>query len=223
MSCLSSSSEQPSIAQEPSQIAQWQTVPAKVYVQAGQRWGVLGTMGCCFAPLAASCLLQPQVGDLVLLTFDGRQAYILAVLERSGHTAQLQLPADTVVRSAGSVRVQAGGGLHLQAAQAVVLQGADVALQAEQCLLQARNVHLAGQSLHSYFAQRQEYSGQRQQVDGQSQLHAGQRVTRVAGHDDYAAASQRLVIERDWRVRARSAELRGAQRVVVDGQQVHLG
>lgn len=223
MSCLSPGSEQVRTSQDPSQAGQWRTVQAKVYVQAGQRWGVVGAMGSRFAPLAASCLLQPQVGDVVLLTLDEQQAYILAVLERSGQTAQLHLPADTVVRSAGSVRVQAGGALHLQAAQAVVLQGADMAVQAEQYLLQARHVHLAGQSLHSYFAQRQEYSGQRQQHDGQCQLQAGQRVTRVAGHDDYAAASQRLVIERDWRVRARSVELRGAQRVVVDGQQVHLG
>lgn len=202
---------------------QWRTVPARVYVQAGLRWGVVGAMGSRFLPLAASCLLQPQVGDEVLVALGGVQAYILAVLERSGPTAQVHLPGDTVLSTAGSLSVQAGDGLRMQSPRAVVLQGSDLALQADQCLVQARQVLMAGERCHSHFSEREEYSVRRRQSDGRQEMSVGQRVTRVAGHDDYRAKSHRLIVERDWRVRARSAELRGEQRVVIDGEQVHLG
>lgn len=223
MSYVDVGSEQGRAARDEGANEQWRTVPARVYVQAGVRWGVVGAMGSRFLPLAASCLLQPQVGDVVLVALGGAQAYILAVLEHSGSTAQVHLPGDTVLSTTGSLNVQAGDGLRLQSPRAVVLQGSDLALQADQCLVQARQVLMAGERCHSHFSEREEHSVRRRQSDGRQDMSVGQRVTRVSGHDDYRAVSQGLIVERDWRVRARSAELRGEQRVVIDGERLHLG
>ena len=69
--------------------------------------------------LAASCLLRPEPGDLVLAALpeaESAQAFILAVLERSeaASPAMLDLPAGAVVSAmAGSVRIEAAQGISL--------------------------------------------------------------------------------------------------------------
>jgi len=75
--------------------------------------------GACSCRLAASCLLRPEPGDLVLAALpeeESAQAFILAVLERAeaASPAMLDLPAGAVVSAvAGSVRIEAGQGISL--------------------------------------------------------------------------------------------------------------
>lgn len=73
---------------------------------------LLDDAGLGQAQLAASCLLEPAVGDTVLLTYTGQDepSFILAVLQRAASTtpAHLQLPGGNQLTSDSSgVRIQA--------------------------------------------------------------------------------------------------------------------
>ncbi len=69
----------------------------------GHRFTIETTSGTWQARPAVSCLLQPEIGDLVLLTaHSAYEAYILAVLERqTDATAELLFERDITITSRG--------------------------------------------------------------------------------------------------------------------------
>lgn len=133
----------------------WQG-PGVVCTATDGTWVVNADTGSFRARVAASCLLQPQVGDTVWccgMVADGEFAryWITQVLERSGTApAQVQLPADATLAAAdGRLALQAdelqvrSQRLSLLTEQASVIGGAwEVVLGA---------VQLTGQTLRSVF------------------------------------------------------------------------
>ncbi|MDR2199230.1 MAG: DUF3540 domain-containing protein [Deltaproteobacteria bacterium] len=91
---------------------------------------ILGENGPLSARTAASCLLRPEAGDLVLLFADKLGAYILSVLERS--------PSSSL--SAGSLGEGAPAVINLPAD--TLIQGESISLNAERLKLSARDSEL---------------------------------------------------------------------------------
>lgn len=97
--------------------------------EGGQLGVILEEGGEVIARRAASCLLQPEPGDRVLVAFVA-EPWILAVLERDeSRPAEIAFEGDAVVRSRGrldlrapEVQVSGGGRLNL-AARKIGLQG----------------------------------------------------------------------------------------------------
>lgn len=74
---------------------------------------------------AASCLLQPQAGDRVLLATIASETFVLAVLERIGEKAELDVPgAASVQLRAPRVQVAATESIELQSACDIELTAA---------------------------------------------------------------------------------------------------
>lgn len=110
-----------------------------------QQYGVVTGVGNKFvvqtdsaryqALCAPSCLLQPEVGDRVLLVTDtDGDDYVLAVLVRAGAGgARVNLPANTDMQTqGGALRISGHGGLALQSAQQISVQAAQLRVDALQ-------------------------------------------------------------------------------------------
>lgn len=196
----------------------------RVYARSRTQVGVVGDMGSRWLRVALSCLIEPDIGDTVLVSIGPRTGFITAVLERHGRAVPtLRLPASTVVACEGTLTLKAGQGMHLHAGKAMLMNAPAAGLTFGECALHAGRLHTSGKSWHGSWQERHDCAGLRVQTDGQVEHAVGERVTRVSGHDELSARSQRIVIERDWRVRARTVDVRGQRRVSIDGEQVQLG
>lgn len=80
---------------------------------------------------AASCLLEPAVGDRVWIVVEGERSYILAVLERSADApATLRLDGDAALRVDGRLEVHAQDDLQLRSDREVGIAGDELQVQA---------------------------------------------------------------------------------------------
>jgi hypothetical protein len=80
---------------------------------------------------AASCLLEPAVGDLVWIVVEGERCYVLAVLERSADApATLQIDGDAVLRVDGRLEIHAADDLQLRSDRQVGIAGDEIQVQA---------------------------------------------------------------------------------------------
>jgi hypothetical protein len=76
-------------------------VDGRVQMACEDRLVVTGRFGLARATRAAGCLLAPEAGDRVLLTFIGEEAWVLSVLCRASEekVGRLALPAHTALRA----------------------------------------------------------------------------------------------------------------------------
>jgi hypothetical protein len=80
---------------------------------------------------AASCLLEPAVGDRVWIVVEDELCYVLAVLDRSADVpATLRLDGDAVLRVAGRLEVHTDDNLKLRSDRQVDIAGDELQVQA---------------------------------------------------------------------------------------------
>lgn len=188
----------------------------QIYAAESRKYGVVSPLGCFWFPAALSCLLQPEVGDIVLFSQSGQQGYILAVLERKkSEKSIINLPNHTQIHAEHGVQINAGPLFSLKTKQMVV--------QAEQSLIQSQQLNLTGEKISSSWNTTQSKTQHQKQQIGQLTQLISQRSTHITQHDELRANSQRLIIAQQWRVRAKSADIKAQQYVAVDAEKIHLG
>lgn len=98
----------------------------------GGRYRVETEFGEIDAGRAASCLLQPETGDSVLVSGPRLDAvWIIAVLERHGAgPARLDVEGDATLSVGGTLRLEAGADLALKAGGRAAVEGDDLELRA---------------------------------------------------------------------------------------------
>lgn len=201
------------------------TYHAKVYSQNGKNYGVAGPMGCYWLPPAASCLLQPGVGDMVLVSIGPEHGYILAVLEQvAGQPSEVRFPVNSQVHAPdGPLTINAPKGVRLHAGTGLKVQAQAASFTFDVLGVQAQQLQVSGDSLRTVWRQRHDFVQQQLTVNTNTEQRSGARITHIAGHDEHRAGSQRIVVQRDWRVRANSVSLLAQGKASLDGQQVQLG
>lgn len=165
--------------------------------------------------LAASCMLVPVVGDTVLFTvlhqpaesitnndmtdFDEQsvpviEGYILSVLQRADEDTAAEI----------NLPNNATAKLNTLSLQADVL-------------------HTQGQNNVSIWQEQTAITANYQQFSKHINIQANNRNTNIYRHDELKANSQRIVIARDWRVRAQDTDIRAQRQASIDGKRVRLG
>jgi hypothetical protein len=92
------------------------------------------------ARTAASCLLQPQKGDTVLIAcLEDETQVVLAVLFRAGE-ARIILPERSTLECAGSLTLRCAANLDLQSGRSMRLHTEDLDVTAKNCAVRAFSV-----------------------------------------------------------------------------------
>jgi hypothetical protein len=169
---------------------------------------------------AASCLLEPAVGDRVLLVTEERgDAYVLAVLEqRDTGAATISVEGDLTLRSVhGKVSVAAQEGVDIVTAAAARIMASAVDVEALEALsilggavkAELGKVKLYASTLDAFF--------ERVSQHAQRSLRTVDELDQVkARHIDYAASG-------DAHLRGENALVTAHDLVKVNGEQVHVG
>lgn len=178
---------------------------------------------------AASCLLEPNLGDRVLVARQGAEAYLMSVLTRTQAVAVLSVP--TPGQEAGDLSVRAKGQLSMVGGkQAAIVSGGEVSVEAPRLAVRALET--------SFFSRTLKHVGQLVQAEVEKlQLTARsldtkvervrERVQRayrnVEEIDQLRAGQVDYVVEGNLRVHADNTVVTADKLVKMNGQQVHLG
>jgi hypothetical protein len=175
---------------------------------------------------AASCLLQPQLGDTVLLSGpDGRRVYLIAVIEQvDTSVSHIEVPGDLrLTAAAGAVSINSAADLRLQSAACLEMKSSQWALVADRAHCQLTDMRYTGQSLDATVGRLRlvgkvfESVAERVVQMARSALRLVDEVDQVrAGHLDIRAEQTALV-------HGKHVLLTGKELMKVDAGQIHMG
>lgn len=190
---------------------------AQVYAVERGRVGVVHTGGCFWLSVAVSCLVQPEVGDMVLVSQGKKDGYVLAVLTRSkSQQVTVQLPDNSrVVMGAGMLTIDVHAGIALQSESTISVATQRYSQSSEQASVQAAELDISGQIKKENWFKTQEQI-QQQHIKLES------RITQVAGHDEAQVGSQRLIVAKEWRVRSKTSDIRAEQLLSMDAKRIQI-
>jgi len=173
---------------------------------------------------AASCLLAPRAGDVVLCAEVDAAAYVLAVLERDAEGTELEVDGELAIRSrAGSVRVGAAGDVELSADRAVRLRGKAMALVSEEGSWVGRELRLLGEQLTLDAARIRQVSTFAERVASSLKERFGRTYRDVEDHEHVRAGSVTYSLRHLLRYHADTAVMTAKKLIKLDGDQIHLG
>jgi len=177
-----------------------------------------GDQGEFRAVRAAGCLLAPRRGDLVLVCAgDDGEAYILNVLRRDGDApGEIAYEGDLTVKTAGDLRLDAGGDAGVSCAGTMTLAGKTGEAAFEKVSVLARAAGLKTKVL-SVMAQTAE------QIFSRLTQRADNAVRLVKEHEEVQAGTARYVVEDQLTMHAKNAAHVAEEVIKIDGEQVHLG
>jgi hypothetical protein len=199
---------------------------ARLVMRDGARYGALTDEGAFWVAPAAGCLLQPDVGDLVLVSVAGGQGYILTVLERGTPEAiaRIEIPGSLRLSTpAGRLELEAAQGVSLDAGPSLSLKAQEASAAFQHADVRSESLRVAGDTLHATWNSRTDVSGTRLDIATRGETHLAESVRRIAGHEDVSAGSLRQTVSEDWSVQAATADLKATDRVAVDANSVQIG
>ena len=192
----------------------------EVVVIKGGRLTVRTALADVTARRAASCLLEPAVGDRVLLaTEEGGDAFVLALLEQLDPSAStISVDGDLTLRSLrGKVSVAAQEGVELVSTAAVRIMASAVDVEAIEAL------SILGGAVKAELGKVKMYAATLDSFFERVSLHARRSFRSIdetdqvkAQHLDYAASG-------NAHLHGDNALVRAHDLVKLNGEQVHLG
>jgi hypothetical protein len=175
---------------------------------------------------ATSCLLEPLVGDLVLIVapVDDPGGHLLAVLERESTAATLSVPGDLELAAPrGRLRLRGAEGLELHTQKTLDLQADEARLSArvgrfvlQECSAVIRSMFASLTKLT--------HVGNVLELLVDRVLQRSEHSTRViAGTEQVQAKDITLDASNNVQVRSQRTVVDGREVVKLDGGQIHLG
>lgn len=199
---------------------------ARINAFDGERYGVVSPEGHRYwLKPALGCLLQPAVGDSVLISLAGDAGYILSVLERSQ-------PSTSELRVAGNLHLSVPTGvLSIETRDGVSLNAGDMlAIQAKSLIAGVTDANLAvsalkvtGECNESQWVERNDTAVRHSERAVTHSAEYGDSRRRTQGHEDLHAGSVRQQVEKDWSVRGETLDLFAQVTVALDGERIKLG
>ena len=175
---------------------------------------------------APSCLLQPEIGDKVLVVTDAEgEDYVLAVLARAGGGgARLSLPANSEVQTqGGTLKISGRDGLSLQSARQVSLQSAQLRVDALQGDVTIHQLAIVGDAWKSCIDTVKTVGRSVDSVLERLHSRVSRSYRRVEELDQVKAGQIDYQADTSLQLHAKYALVTADDLVKVDAEQIHLG
>jgi hypothetical protein len=174
---------------------------------------------------AASCLVEPAPGDLVLVGGTLARCYVLAVLEQQAEgTTRIAVPGDLeIVAGQGRLRFAARQGIDISTPEEVGIAAGVVTVKAERGRLLLDDLVVMGRTALAHLG-RVRAIGQAFETVVDRILTRSKRSVRVTTESDYLRAGE-VDIRASGTLHAHGETtiLTASTLVKVDGGQIHLG
>lgn len=192
----------------------------------GDRLSIRTGRGPLEARCAASCLLEPEPGDRVLVSGESpADCYVIAVLERAGTQPQrLRLHGDTCLAvNGGTLSVVAEEGLELSAGKTVKISGTELEASASSARLIFGRLAGIGRSWLATVDKLGVVGQAVETVTRKLSLRAEQSFREVEQIDQLRSGQIDHRASGNLSLRGRNTLLTAKELVKLDGDQIHLG
>jgi hypothetical protein len=182
--------------------------------------------GTYSARRAFSCLVEPMVGDVVLLSgLPGGACYVLAVLERESEApARLVTEGDLEVRlTKGRFVVAAQEGVDLVSAQDVSVTAGGIRVNAAEGNMVVRQLSVLGSFVRAEFDRIKVLAESCDSVLDRMIQRVKRSYRFVEEHDQVRAAQIDYAAQNNASLRGGNTLITAKDLVKVDGEQIHLG
>lgn len=199
---------------------------ARINAVEGDRFGVVSTEGYRYwLKPALGCLLQPAVGDRVLVSLDGEEGYILNVLERSQpQPAQLRVEGNlSLSLPSGMLSIQARDGMAVDAGDLLSLHARQGFAHLDTVQLGVGTLQVSGQCADNHWLERNDHVVHHSEQAVRHTADYGDSRRQVHGHEDLQAGSLRQRVDKDWSLRGETLDLFADVAVAVGGERIKLG
>ncbi|MBF7729560.1 DUF3540 domain-containing protein [Pseudomonas sp. N040] len=199
---------------------------ARINAVEAERFGVVSSDGHRYwLKPALGCLLQPALGDRVLVSLDGEEGYILSVLERSQpQSAELRVAGDLRLHlPSGALSIETRDGLLLDAGPTLAVQAESSVVQFAEASLSVGTLTVTGEQADSHWI---EHNLQAHRASEQATFHSAEYADswrKVEGHEEVEAGSMRQRVARDWSISGETLDLFADITVALDAERIKLG
>jgi uncharacterized protein (DUF2345 family) len=200
------------------------SITCATVVSGGPPYAVKTAAALRHAQKAASCLIQPAPGDVVLIASTPEQPFIISVLARAGETSlQLSTEAELTIAAGGKLTLSAGGGVEVATGRNISMISRKIDIHSMEAtisvdttsylgtslLARVRGIRLVAESIHSLV---------------ETALHHAKRLfRRVDEIEQVEAASIDYRAREAISLSGRHLLGTAAELVKFDGEQIHLG
>lgn len=178
------------------------------------------------AQRAASCLIEPERGDAVLVVHGptAADAYILAVLSRAEpDNAKLALPGGIAIQAkAGALTVRARR-VNLEASESAAMQAPSVSLSGISGEMRFMRLEAVAQKMRAHFGAVQGVAQSVTTTVGRVVQRVGNSLRQVEKLDETRAGRVRMQVEDRFDLKSRHASVRAVGQVKIDGEKIDLG
>jgi hypothetical protein len=177
------------------------------------------------ATRAVSCLVEPEVGDGVLLSCVGEDCYVLAILERDARAgARLAVDGDLQVQvGSGRFELIAADGVRLVTKKDFSVASAAIDLVAERGAIAIGELAVLGAAVVAEVARVKIVAGAVESVFERTVQRVKRSFRFVDGLDQVKAESIDYRAEQIMNLQAENTLMTAKELVKVDGAQIHLG
>lgn len=193
---------------------------------AADHWFLLDHPHCVRARVAVSCLLQPQVGDTVLVSQaqSHTNGFVLAVLERpEAQHGQLTLPGNNHIHlTAGGMTLQARQ-LHLQGQEQIDIASPAVNLTAVSSTVKVKHWQGWFDTVESYAVNVSTTAKTLSSKVGRLMQRVAESFRKTDGLDEVRAGRVRVQVEGHHQTQAQHISSTAQGFVKIDGQKIDLG
>jgi hypothetical protein len=192
----------------------------------GDRFGMVSAEGYRYwLRPALGCLLQPAVGDTVLVSLAGQGGYILSVLERGqAQVAQLMVPGDLCLSlPSGGLSLEARDGLTVDAGAMLAVQAQRTVAHFGDAQVGVTTLGVTGEKAESHWVERNESTVYHSEQAIRHSAEYGDARRAVAGHEELTAMSLRQQVAKDWTLQGETLDLFADVTVSVRSERIKLG
>lgn len=174
---------------------------------------------------AASCLLEPAVGDTVWVVGEpGQEGWVLAVLERSqGSATAITVPGDLSVAATGRLTLAGAEGVDLTSAKGLRLHGDAMEVQARTAHVTLRDLTVLARTVFASLVEVTRVGRVLQLLVDRVTQRSQHSVRAIEGLDSTRAGTVDLRAQGRANIQATHALVNGKDLVKMDGGQIHLG
>lgn len=193
---------------------------------AADQWFLLDHPQCMRARAAVSCLLQPRVGDTVLVSQAqcGSSGFVLAILERpDANNGQLALPGNNHIHLHPDGMTLQSGQLQLQGREQIELSSAAVNLTAVSASVKVKHWQGWFDTVESYAVSVSTTAKTLSSKFGRMMQRAAESFRQTDGLDEVRAGRVRVHVDGHHQTQAQHISSTAQGFVKIDGQKIDLG
>jgi hypothetical protein len=173
---------------------------------------------------APSCLLEPRVGDRVLVIQGDGEGYVLGVLRTEGTTSRLRVDGDLELEAhGGSLRLNASQDVSVVGGRVVSMVGSALRLTAAQGEMFFEKLAYVGRELAGDVGAAKLVAGTLHSFVDRLQQHLKRSFRTVEESEQVLAGRLDYRAEAELELHAKHAFVRADELVKVTGEQIHMG